>query len=111
MAKGFYGVVEGKTKRAERILPLTPQARECSLRYGRILAGRAGYFDPGNSGHLTSMQKSYLRALRKAELKRFPFYSWSYTFGTRCEIGMNGCTLTKLMGQFTTDDREILSPK
>lgn len=48
---------------------------------------------------MVSIQKSHLRAIRKAGLERFPYYSWRHTFGTRCaESGMDGHTLTRLMG-------------
>jgi integrase len=54
---------------------------------------------PGNSGHLVSIQKSHLRAVKNAGLKRFPFYCWRHAFGTRCaESGMDRHTLAKLMG-------------
>jgi len=48
---------------------------------------------------MVSIQKSHLRAIRKADLERFPFYCWRHTFGTRCsESGMDRHTLAKLMG-------------
>jgi integrase len=48
---------------------------------------------------MVSIQKSHLRAIRKAGLGRFPFYCWRHTFGTRCaESGMDRHTLAKLMG-------------
>ncbi len=100
MPNGYMKVKEGKTKSAERILPLTPRAREVLLTLRTDPRRKRWLFPgPGNSGHLTSIQKSHLRAIRKVELERFPFYSWRHTFGTRCaESGMDRHTLAKLMG-------------
>lgn len=77
MPNGYVKVKEGKTQSAERILPLTPRARE----------------------NLLILRVEPLRAIRKAGLERFPFYCWRHTFGTRCaESGMDRHTLAKLMG-------------
>lgn len=100
MPNGYIKIKEGKTQSAERILPLTPRARETLLTL-RIEPRRKRWVfpGPGNSGHMVSMQKSHLRAIRKAGLERFPFYCWRHTFGTRCaESGMDRHTLAKLMG-------------
>lgn len=100
MPNGYIKVKEGKTPSAERILPLTPRARE-TLRLLRIEPRRKRWVfpGPGNSGHIVSIQKSHLRSIRKAGLERFPFYCWRHTFGTRCaESGMDRHTLAKLMG-------------
>lgn len=54
---------------------------------------------PGNSGHLISIQKSHRKALKKANIERFPFYCWRHTFGTRCaQSGMDRYTVAALMG-------------
>ena len=50
---------------------------------------------PGNSGHMVSIQKSHLRAIRTAGLERFPFYCWRHTFGTRCRRERNGSAHTR----------------
>lgn len=100
MPNGYIKVREGKTKSAERILPLTPRAKEVLLSL-RTDPRRKRWVFPGlgNSGHLISIQKSHRRALRKAGLDQFPFYCWRHTFGTRCaESGMDRHTLAKLMG-------------
>lgn len=100
MPNGYIRVKEGKTQSAERILPLTPRAREVLLIL-RMEARRERWVfpGPGNSGHLISIQKSHRRAVRKAGLDSFPFYCWRHTFGTRCaESGMDRHTLAKLMG-------------
>jgi integrase len=97
---GYIKVKEGKTRSAERILPLTPRARE-TLLILRIEPRRKRWVfpGPGNSGHIVSIQKSHHKAIRKAGLERFPFYCWRHTFGTRCaESGMDRHTLAKLMG-------------
>jgi len=100
MPNGYIKVREGKTQSAERILPLTPRAKEVLLML-RIEPRRKRWVfpGPGNSGHLVSIQKSHRRAIRKAGLDSFPFYCWRHTFGTRCaESGMDRHTLAKLMG-------------
>jgi integrase len=100
MPNGYIRVKEGKTSSAERILPLTPRAREVLL-ISRMEPKRKRWVfpGPGNSGHLISIQKSHRRAIRKAGLNCFPFYCWRHTFGTRCaESGMDRHTLAKLMG-------------
>lgn len=100
MPNGYIKVREGKTQSAERILPLTPRARETFLILKVEPRRKRWVFPgPGNSGHMVSIQKSHLRAIRKAGLERFPFYCWRHTFGTRCaESGMDRHTLAKLMG-------------
>lgn len=100
MPNGYIKVKEGKTQSAERILPLTPRARETLLILRMEPRRKRWVFPgPGNSGHIVSIQKSHLRAIRKAGLERFPFYCWRHTFGTRCaESGMDRHTLAKLMG-------------
>jgi len=100
MPNGYIKVKEGKTQSAERVLPLTPRARETLLILRMEPRRKRWVFPgPGNSGHLVSIQKSHLRAVRKASLERFPFYCWRHTFGTRCaESGMDRHTLAKLMG-------------
>ena len=100
MPNGYIRVREGKTQSAERILPLTPRAREALLILRIEPRRRRWVFPgPGNSGHLISIQKSHRRAIRKAGLDSFPFYCWRHTFGTRCaESGMDRHTLAKLMG-------------
>ena len=100
MPNGYIKVKEGKTLSAERILPLTPRTREILLILRMEPRRKRWVFPgPGNSGHMVSIQKSHLRAIRKAGLERFPFYCWRHTFGTRCaESGMDRHTLAKLMG-------------
>jgi len=100
MPNGYVRVREGKTQSAERILPLTPRAREVLLTLRMEPRRKRWVFPgPGNSGHLVSIQKSHRRAIRKANLNSFPFYCWRHTFGTRCaESGMDRHTLAKLMG-------------
>jgi integrase len=100
MPNGYMKVKEGKTQSAERVLPLTPRARENLLTLRTEPRRKRWVFPgPGNSGHMVSIQKSHLRAIRKAGLDRFPFYCWRHTFGTRCaESGMDRHTLAKLMG-------------
>lgn len=100
MPNGSIKVKEGKTQCAERILPLTPRARESLLILKMEPRRKHWVFPgPGNSGHLVSIQKSHRRALRKSGLDSFPFYCWRHTFGTRCaESGMDRHTLAKLMG-------------
>jgi integrase len=99
MPNGYIRVKEGKTQSAERILPLTPRGREVLLILSMEPRRKRWVFPgPGNSGHLVSIQKSHRRALRKAGLDSFPFYTWRHTFGTRCaESGMDRHTLAKLM--------------
>ena len=99
MPNGYIKVKEGKTKSAERMLPLDPSGKgSASYVTDRSSEEAMAIPGPGNSGHLTSIQKSQLRAIRKVELERFPFYSWRHTFGTRCaESGMDRHTLAKLM--------------
>ena len=100
MPNGYIRVREGKTHSAERILPVTPRAREVLLILRMEPRRKRWVFPgPGNSGHLISIQKSHRRAIRKAGLDSFPFYCWRHTFGTRCaESGMDRHTLAKLMG-------------
>jgi integrase len=100
MPNGYVRVRDGKTQSAERILPLTPRAREALLVLKMEPRRKRWVFPgPGNSGHLVSMHKSHQRAIRKAGLDGFPFYCWRHTFGTRCaESGMDRHTLAKLMG-------------
>jgi integrase len=100
MLNGYIRVREGKTQSAERILPLTPRAREKLLILRREPRRKRWVFPgPGNSGHLISIQKSHRRAIGKSGLDKFPFYCWRHTFGTRCaESGMDRHTLAKLMG-------------
>jgi integrase len=100
MPNGYIRVREGKTRSAERILPLTPRAKEVLLILRMEPRRKRWVFPgPGNSGHLISIQKSHRRAVRKAGLESFPFYCWRHTFGTRCaESGMDRHTLAKLMG-------------
>jgi integrase len=97
MPNGYIRVREGKTQSAERILPLTPRAREVLLILRMEPRRRRWAFPgPGNSGHLISIQKSHRRTIRKASLDSFPFYCWRHTFGTRCaESGMDRHTLAK----------------
>ena len=100
MPNGYIRVREGKTQSAERVLPLTPRAREVLLILRMEPRRKRWVFPgPGNSGHLMSIQKSHRRAIRKSGLDTFPFYCWRHTFGTRCaESGMDRHTLAKLMG-------------
>jgi len=100
MPNGYIRVKEGKTQSAERVLPLTPRAREALLILRMEPRRKRWVFPgPGNSGHLISIQKSHRRAIQRAVLDCFPFYCWRHTFGTRCaESGMDRHTLAKLMG-------------
>jgi hypothetical protein len=72
MPNGYIKVKEGKTQSAERVLPLTSRARE-TLLILRIEPRRKRWVFPGpdNSWHLVSIQKSHLRAVKKAGLERF----------------------------------------
>lgn len=100
MPTGHIRVKEGKTQSAERILPLTPRARDALLILRMEPRRKRWVFPgPGNSGHLVSIQKSHRQAIRRAGLDSFPFYCWRHTFGTRCaESGMDRHTLARLMG-------------
>ncbi len=60
MPNGYIKVKEGKTQSAERILPLTPRAREVLLILRMEPRRKRWVFPgPGNSGHLISIQKSH----------------------------------------------------
>ncbi|MGH9569596.1 MAG: tyrosine-type recombinase/integrase [Candidatus Angelobacter sp.] len=97
---GCIDLRDGKTKSSDRVVPLTPRAREELFVLKADLARKRWIFPgPGNSGHLVSIQNSHRRAIRKAGLALFPFYCWRHTFGTRCaESGMDRHTLANLMG-------------
>src|SRR5208283_5745151 len=54
---------------------------------------------PGVQGHLMSIKHAHDGAIKRANLRPFPFYCWRHTFGTRCaESGMDRFSLARLMG-------------
>lgn len=109
---GFMHVPHGKTKNAVRNVPLTPRAKAVLVMRKPAKGGSRYVFPgPGNSGHITTVQHTHERAIRraneearrqgleKAEFEPFEFYCWRHTFGTRCaESGMSKFALAGLMG-------------
>lgn len=102
--KGVIHVRQGKTASARRSIPLTPRAAEALQRRKREAEAKGNcspfvFPGSGNSGHVVSMQHPHEAATEKAKLKRFEFYCWRHTFGTRAaQSGMDRFSLARLMG-------------
>lgn len=96
---GVLHVRSGKTSGAARVVPLTARAQEILLRRKQSSASRFVFPGPGRSGHLMSIKHAHDGAIKRGNLRPFPFYCWRHTFGTRCaESGMDRFSLARLMG-------------
>jgi len=111
LSGGRYGtlrVLQGKTKAARRMLPLSARVRA-------ILSGRwestgkpeEGWIWPAptKQGHVwhDSIRVQHNRAIEKSTVKRFVIYSFRHTFLTR--LGESGCdawTLARIAGHSST---------
>ena len=98
-AFGVLHVRGGKTSSAARVVPLTTRAQEVLIRRKQVSTSRFVFPGPGVQGHLMSIKHAHDGAIKRANLRPFPFYCWRHTFGTRCaESGMDRFSLARLMG-------------
>lgn len=101
---GSLSVIQGKTKAAQRKLPLTPRVRDVlETLWTNAKRPETGWVFPsptktGHADHHT-VRKQHLKALKASGVRPFVLYSLRHTFLTR--LGASGCdvwTLARIAG-------------
>jgi integrase len=93
-------VPSGKTKAANRTVPLSPRARAV-LDFRRRSAKCSPWVFPAQSqsGHLMTLSKRHAKACLDAKVEPFPIYTWRHTYATRmAEAGVDRSYLKVWMG-------------
>jgi integrase len=100
---GLIRIVDGKSRAARRVLPMTPSVCELlSKRHRAMACPTEGWIFPSTSheGHFNrhSAKDQHRAALKQSRVKPFEPYCLRHTFGTRMAPKCDVFTLARIMG-------------